>query len=318
MNVSIQRQIMKDLTLGVAYVGTRSSHLPFGRDVNYPVVTPTATINNVNARRPVPGFGAFLELDSDQDAQYDGMQLTWAYRVGTRVSVNGFYTFSKTLSSVQLHNNTTQGLAQNYSRLDLESGRADTDQRHVFTMSGHIEPDLYRGDNRILKAIINGWSVSPILRIRSGRPFTVTNSNVDANLDGVAADRARLIGNPFLDNPTPERWFNIFAFAQNPNNITGVAFEGTAARNLLTGPGYKAVDLALSRDFRFGERFKLRLRAEGTNILNIANYDQPFAGVPVASLIGAPNNDFGRITGAGAMRRLQFGARLTFLEWASV
>ncbi len=308
-NVSIQRQITRDLTLGAAYVGTLSSHLPFGRDVNYPVLTPTATTgDNIRLRRPNPLFGAVLLLDSDQDASYHGMQLTGAYRLGKSVTLNGFYTLSKTLSSVQLHNNTTQGLAQNYSRLELENGRADTDQRHVFNISGHIEPDFYRGSNNVLKAIINGWSLSPILKIRSGRPFTVTNGNVDANLDGVATDRARLIGNPFLDNPTADMWFNIAAFAQNPI-VTGAATEGTSARNLLTGPGYKALDLALSRDFRFGERFKLRVRAEGTNIFNMVNYDQPNASTPANV---ATSTTFGRITSAGAMRRLQFGARMTF------
>lgn len=307
-NVSIQREIIRDLVVGAAYVGTRASNLPFGRDVNYPVLTPTATTGNITSRRPNPAFGAVLLLDSDQSASYDGMQLTGAYRLSRRVSINAFYTLSKTLSSVQLHNNTTQGLAQNYSRLELEKGRADTDQRHVFTMSGHFEPDFYWGDNRIMKAIINGWSLSPILRIRSGRPFTVTNGNVDANLDGVATDRARLIGDPHLDNPTADMWFNINAFAQNPI-VTGVATEGNAARNLLTGPGYKVVDLALSRDFRFGERFKLRLRAEGTNIFNWVNYDQPNASTPANV---ATSTTFGRITSAGPMRRLQFGVRLTF------
>jgi hypothetical protein len=236
------------------------------------------------------------------------MQLTGAYRLGKRLSVNGFYTLSKTRSSVQLHNNTTQGLAQNYSKLEFEEGRADTDQRHVFTMSGHFEPDFYRGENKVMKAIINGWSLSPILRIRSGRPFTVTNGNVDANLDGVSTDRARLIGDPHLDNPTADMWFNINAFAQNPI-VTGVATDGNSARNLLTGPGYKAVDLALSRNFRFGERIKLRFRAEGTNIFNWVNYDLPNASTPANV---ATSTTFGRITSAGAMRRLQFGLRLTF------
>ena len=307
-NISIQREIVRNLTVGAAYVGTRSSHLPFGRDVNYPVLTPTAGTGNITARRPNPAFGAVLVLDSDQNASYDAMQLTWAYRLGKRISLDGFYTLSKTLSSVELHNNTTQGLAQNYSRLDLDKGRADTDQRHVFTMSGHFEPDFYRGDNSVLKGIINGWSISPIIRIRSGRPFTVTNGNVDANLDGVATDRARLIGDPHLAHPTPDMWFNILAFAQNPI-VTGVATEGTAARNLLTGPGYQAVDLALSRDFRFGERYKLRLRAEGTNVFNNVNLDQPNGSTPANP---ATSTTFGRITSAGAMRRLQFGARFTF------
>ncbi|HEY8559244.1 MAG TPA: carboxypeptidase regulatory-like domain-containing protein [Pyrinomonadaceae bacterium] len=307
-NVSIQRQLLKGLTVGAAYVGTLSGNLPFGRDVNYPVLTPTATTGNVLSRRPNPLFGAVTVLDSDQEASYHAMQLTGAYRLGSRITFNGFYTLSKTLSTVQLHNNTTQGLAQNYSKLYLEKGRADTDQRHVFAMSMNFRPDFYKGDNKILKGIVNGWSVSPIVRIRSGRPFTVTNGNVDANLDGTTNDRAQVIGDPHLDNPTADRWFNIDAFRRNLA-VTGVATEGNSPRNFLTGPGYRAVDLALSRDLRFGERFKVQLRGEGTNIFNNVNYDLPNASAPAN--IASPGN-FGRITSAGPMRRLQFGIRLTF------
>ncbi|MEQ1606296.1 MAG: carboxypeptidase regulatory-like domain-containing protein [Pyrinomonadaceae bacterium] len=310
MNVSLQRQIAKDLTLGAAYVGTLSGGLPFGRDINYPVLTPTATSvgSNILSRRPNPLFGAVTLLQSDQHASYHAMQLTSAYRMAKRFTMNAYYTFSKTLSSVQLHNNTTQGLAQNYSRLDLEKGRADTDQRHVFSMSINFQPDYYEGSNKVLSAILNGWSISPIVKMRSGRPFTVTNANVDANLDGVTNDRAQLIGDPHIDNPTAARWFNTAAFARNLV-VTGVATNGTAARNLLTGPGFQSVDLGLSRDFRFGERIKVRFRAEGTNIFNNVNYDQPNASVPAA---GTTSTTFGVISGAGAMRKLQFGARLTF------
>ncbi|HEV7700357.1 MAG TPA: carboxypeptidase regulatory-like domain-containing protein [Pyrinomonadaceae bacterium] len=309
-NFSIQRQVTKDLTLGVAYVGTMSKNLPLGRDVNYPVLTATATTGNVNARRPNPAFGAVTVLGSDQEATYHAMQLTGNWRLGKYVTANGFYTFSKTLSSAELHNNTTQGLAQNYTRLDLEKGRADTDQRHIFSMSMNFQPDFYKGSNRIARGILNGWSLAPIIKVRSGRPFTITNGGVDANLDGVGTtDRAQLIGNPFISNPTPDRWFNIAAFARNTPVGAGVAVEGNSARNLLSGPGYRAVDLALSRDVRFGERIKVRFRAEGTNIFNNVNLDQPNSTAPANP--ASPGN-FGRITSAGSMRKLNFGARLTF------
>lgn len=85
----------------------------------------------------------------------------------------------------------------------------------VFSMSFNFQPDFYNGSNRVVKGILNGWSISPIVKIRSGRPFTVTNGGVDANLDGVATDRARLIGDPYLASPTAARWFNTAAFAQN-------------------------------------------------------------------------------------------------------
>jgi hypothetical protein len=310
MNVSIQRQLTKDLVVGAAYVGTESRNLPFGRDVNYPVLTTTATTAGANilARRPNPLFGAVLLLQSDQSANYHGLQLTTAMRMNHHVSFNGFYTYSKTLSSVELYNSTTQGLAQNYSNLSEDKGAGDTDQRHVFSMSMNFKPDFYGGKNRLARGLLNGWSISPIIKLRSGLPFSITNGNVDANLDGVNTDRAQLVGDPHLANPTAAAWFNTAAFAQN-RVVTGVATEGNSARNLLYGPGYHVVDLAVTRDIRLGERYKVSLRAEGTNVFNLVNLGTPGNSVPAA---GSTSATFGVITSASSMRKLQFGARFTF------
>lgn len=308
MNFSVQRQITDQLTVGAAYIRSAARNLPFARDVNYPVVNATASNvgSNILARRPNPAFGAVTFLDSDQNADYEGLQITSSLRFNKLFSYNGFYTLSKTTSSVQLHNNTVTGLAQNFSNLDGDKGAADTDQRHVFSMSFNFQPDFYNGSNRALKAILNGWSISPIVKLRSGRPFTVTNGGVDANLDGNTNDRARLVGDPYLANPTAAQWFNTAAFAHNPI-VVGVATDGTSPRNFLYGPGFRVVDLALSRDFRFGERFRLRLRGEGTNIFNIVNLGQPNA-----SRSSGTSTTFGTITDGGAMRILQFGARFSF------
>jgi len=144
--------------------------------------------------------------------------------------------------------------------------------------------------------------------MRSGLPFTITNGNVDANLDGVGTDRAQLVGDPHLAHPTAQQWFNTAAFAQN-KIVTGVATEGNSARNLLYGPSYHVVDLAITRDIRLGERYKVSLRAEGTNVFNLVNLGQPGNSVPAA---GSTSASFGVITSASAMRKLQFGARFTF------
>jgi outer membrane receptor protein involved in Fe transport len=311
MNVSVQRQVTKDMIVGAAYVGTRSNNLPFARDVNYPVLNATATSAGANilARRPNPLFGAVLLLQSDQSATYDGLQITSAMRMSHHVTFNAFYTYSKTLSTAELYNSTTQGLAENYSKLGLEKGAGDSDQRHVFSASFTYQPDYFsKNDNAVLRHVFNGWSFSPIIKIRSGLPFSVTNGNVDANLDGSTNDRAQLVGDPHLDHPTAQQWFNIAAFAQN-KVVTGVATDGNSARNLLYGPGYKTVDLAISRDFSLTERVKLRFRAEATNAFNHPNLGQPGASVPAA---GTTSSSFGVISSAGSMRKMQFGLRLTF------
>jgi hypothetical protein len=309
MNLSVQREIVKNLTVSAAYVGTLSRDLPFARDINYPVITSTATAAgaNVLSRRPNPAFGAILLLNSDQTASYHGLQITSALRMSHHVTFNAFYTYSHTRDSVQLQNNTTQGLAQNYSNLPEDEGRADTDQHHVFAMSFNYQPDYYKGGNRFLRNIINGWSISPIIKLRSGLPFSVTNGNVDANLDGNTNDRAQLIGDPNIAHPTAAQWFNTAAFVQN-KVVTGVPTDGNSPRNLLDGPGYRDVDLAISRDFRLTERFRLRFRAEGTNIFNMVSLGQPGNSVPS----GATSTTFGVISSAGPMRKLQFGLRLSF------
>ena len=102
-------------------------------------------------------------------------------------------------------------------------------------------------------------------------------------------------------------WFNTAAFTQN-RVVTGVATDGNSPRNLLDGPGFRVVDLALSRDFGLGGGRRLTFRAEGTNVFNIVNLGQPGNAVPS----GATSTTFGVIRTANAMRRLQLGVRLTF------
>jgi len=320
LNFSVQRQVTRDISVTAAYVGTLGHNLPFDRDVNYPVLNSTATSSGANilARRPNPAFGAVRFLSSNQTAAYHGLQINSVMRMSHHLSFNAFYTYSKTLSSAELHNNTTQGGAQNFSNMAEERGRADTDQRHVFTASFNYEPDYYTGGNAVLRNVLNGWTLSPIIKLRSGIPFTITNGNVDANLDGNTNDRAQLVGDPFHGTCTlsdgttaPVRtqncWFNTSAFAQN-KVVTGVATDGNSPRNFLDAPGYRDVDLAISREFRLSERFRLKFRAEGTNAFNMVSWGTPGASVPS----GASSTTFAVVRSASPMRKVQFGLRLTY------
>ena len=132
------------------------------------------------------------------------------------------------------------------------------------------ELDYYNGSNGVLRGILNGWTLSPIIKIRSGLPFTVTNGSVDANLDLNTNDRAQQVGDPHIDNPAAEQWFNTAAFVQN-KVVTGVAIDGNTPRNSLEGPGFRVVDLALSRSFRLPRNMRLTFRAEATNAFNVVN-----------------------------------------------
>lgn len=75
----------------------------------------------------------------------------------------------------------------------------------------------------MLRQILNGWTVSPIVNLASGLPFTV-GSGRDNNLDANSNDRANVTGNPFLD---PDR-ARAQAVAMWFNTAAGLAATGAA------------------------------------------------------------------------------------------
>jgi len=160
---------------------------------------------------------------------------------------------------------------------------------------------------------LNGWTLSPIVTLSSGLPFTI-QSGRDNNFDGNNNDRANLVGDPYLDPDRDRaqavaRWFNTAAFAQN-----AIGTDGNTARNFLDAPGIRNVDLGIFRKVALRERTALEFRAEFTNFFNLVSLNSPgqtsSVGAPPAATLTSPN--FGQITTARDMRQLQLGLRLTF------
>jgi hypothetical protein len=322
-NLSVQRQVTSNLTVSAAYVGNLTHDLPFAQDINAPATGSLAPAcaktdgANIVARRPIdnpgaatcaaPGspFGTVLLVQSNQTASYNGLQATAQLRLTHGLMLYSFYTFSHTFDSVQLDNTTTQGGAEDMTNLRLERGPADFDLRHQFVTALVWRLNYYNGHHLLARNVINGWTISPIINIHSGFPFTVLDGK-DANLTGnSAAERAQLVPgqNPVLSNRTAAQWFNTAAFSLNPA-VNGISVNGNSGRNMLRGPTFKDMDLAVSRDFAFKEHLNLQLRADAYNVFNIVSLNPPGATVGTAT--------FGVITSASAMRQLQLGLRFTF------
>jgi hypothetical protein len=285
-------------------VGSLGRKLPFNRDLNYPIYGPGATAGNVNSRRPIqPNVLAVIgELNSIMNTAYHGLQVTVDKRMSRNFLVKGYYTFSKSLEGARMQNDTTAGGAQNMNNLAAERGRTDNDRRHNMVASVVWQIDYFSGVPA-LRHVLNDWTVSSIVSLRSGRPFTVT-SGTDRNLDGSNNDRANLIGDPRLhpDRPRSEttaRWFDPTAFMPAP-----LGQDGNSGRNILDGPGLRNVDLAIFRDFRLTEGLRLQFRGEMTNAFNLVNLEEPTSALNSSAV--------GTIRTARDMRETQLGLRLFF------
>ena len=144
-----------------------------------------------------------------------------------------------------------------------------------------------------------------IVTLQTGAPYTVS-TGVDNSYSGIGQDRVDIIGDPELsgDRSRGEEiaaWFNKAAFRDNAPGTFG-----TLGRNTMQGPGLATFDASLFKAFRMPwlEGHRLEFRAEGFNVLNRVNLNNPNA-TRSSSL-------FGQVTGAGDPRILQLGLRYAF------
>ena len=181
----------------------------------------------------------------------------------------------------------------------LERDYSTGDIPHVFVASGVWNlPSFGRGP---LGMLASNWMVSTVVTLQSGMPFPVTQTTNFNAFAGFGTQRPNLIGDPTLpeDERTPAKWFNTAAFAVAPQFTVG-----DASRNPVRGPGYRNVDLAISRRLPLTGPSTLELRAEAFNLLNHPPFGNPNGVLGSAS--------FGSIFSAGDPRVVQLAVKYGF------
>src|SRR5262249_23525428 len=135
------------------------------------------------------------------------------------------------------------------------------DMRHRFTTA-------------YVYTIARNTEVQGIVTAQSGQPFTpllrFDNSNT-GNTGGVFGnDRPNVLRDPHLDRRSPDRWFDVSAFAV-PRQYS----FGSAGRNIVQGPGLFSFDVAVARRFTIRERLRLAGELQFFNLFNRAQFDLP-------------------------------------------
>jgi Carboxypeptidase regulatory-like domain/TonB dependent receptor len=154
---------------------------------------------------------------------------------------------------------------------------------------------------RWMRAFGRNWTASAFLTLQSGMPVAVTQATNHNAFAGFGIQRPNLVGTPTLPaaQRSTDRWFDTSAFAEAP-----VFTLGSASRNPVRGPGYRNLDVGLTRLVPLGRRASLDVRLEAFNVTNT-----PALGSP-NGVFGSPA--FGRITTAGDPRVLQLAAKIRF------
>ena len=303
-NVFIQRQLMNDITLDVGYVGSANRN-----QIGYVgwnnALTPAPAGTPVDPRRRLASSGFTGNLDGGSNvfaSEYNALEVKMTKRFSKGVSVLGNYTWAKTMDD--------QSSLSEAKYQDMFNRRADWspssyDIRHAFKVGYVYDLPFGKGRtygaswNGFTNAMFGGWALEGIIQIQTGRPLNIT-SGQDTAHTGKYIGRTNVNADPTLpmDQRSIYKWFNTSAFSMPINSY------GNSGANTVRADGKVAADVSVAKKFKFMERQSVEFRTEFYNMPNVINFGNPDTNLSSAT--------FGKITGAGGARQIQFALRYAF------
>lgn len=317
-SLELQYDVGFQTVASVGYQGTLSRNNFFHENPN---AAPAAMGFALN---PQIGGGDLWGVDGH--ANYNAMLAELNHRFDRQFSADAQYSWSKCMD-------TSSGpyFEQPYPyNLGLDYGRCDYNVQNAFKLYGLWQPIFFRGSNAWLEKVAGGWSLSGIFNIHSGFPWNPV-VNFGGSLYCGTCGYSTLFPAAYLGGAGNSTTNDAFKTGSNYpkggqayfSTPTFTAYSGTnfgnsvpqspgVARNSLNGPGYKDVDLTLSKAFGLpkvpvlGENARFEFRIDAYNLFNNLNF-KPGS---ISNNVAAAN--FGQATQALAGRIVTLGARFSF------
>ena len=312
-SLALQQQLGSQWAAQVSYVGNGTRKAYLLRDANSPVYIPGASTSTtgLNSRRPYQptpdtyAFGSIAELTPAGNSSYNALQIILTRRFAHNFSLSANYVWSKTIDFVSADPGSLSGTSlvdNNDINRDRGLSTLDVPQRFVASYLW-TTPVIHRW-GFVGREALSGWQLNGITTLSTGSPFNVT-SGVDSNLDGSTNDRPNVTGDPRMPGARSrsakiQGFFNTAAFSPVP---AGVPY-GNTPRDLLVGPGFVNTDFSAFKNFPVWNEHNLQFRGELFNLFNNVNLNNPNG--------TRSSSQFGKITGSGSPRIVQFSLRYSF------
>jgi Carboxypeptidase regulatory-like domain len=330
-SMNLQAQLAKSTILELGYIGSRGDHLivlnlpnqaQYASPSNPIRGVTTNTIANITQRLPVLGFGpsTYDQIESSAQSWYNALEASLTHRFNNGLQFLASYTWAKDLSDAVggVSNITAGSLLGNQLDPAHSYGPDDFIRPQRFVFSGAYKfSGLPSGHAWVADATRN-WTLSGVLTLQDGHPLTITGLNSN-NVLGITSDFAELNG-----TCTPHQYVNPGSVRNKVNNYIntscftstypvvgsdGIATGfGNSTPGILSGPGQKNVDAALSRSFGVkwpSDEASIEFRLEAFNLFNTPQFSDPVTAQNEAT--------FGEIqTSAVAPRILQTAVKINF------
>jgi len=299
----IQRSLPAKIVVEADYLGSGGHHLVSIANINR---FAGDLLNGGVFHGSNPSFASINIAQTGSNSVYHGSTLSVRKQMSQGITFQAAYSYSKVIAESEDEQGVTSFSDVNNRRIDRSV--ASFDVPHRLSFNGYWDvPFLHACSSWYCKAA-GGWQLSGYGIFEKGLPFSVNTSaaypNGDYNADGTALDRpnapiaaiqsAGFSQNQFLNG--------IFTASQFP--VPALGTNGNLGRNTFRGPGFERIDMALTKNFRFTERFNLRFRMQAFNALNHTNLNAPSGSLT--------SNTFGKSTGSSIPRQLSASLLLRF------
>jgi hypothetical protein len=330
-SLSVERELARNTTLEVNYIGNKGSRLLSRQNINQalPLINPSACyVDPVPAsclpvnRRPYPNFVTYIDSTWIGHSNYNALDVKFEHRSGQ---------FAMTSAGAEAQG--WNGYLNNHNP-ELDYGRSDFNVGQRFVTSLVYDLPVGRGKqfasniNSAVNAVIGGWETSAVATFQQGFPVTIqcydygVASNNPTDFIGGLLDIATGGGINRCDqvgDPKKLKWtHSVAASAANQAlfaHSTPGTF-GTEARNAVTSPGIENFVLGFYKNTDITEHAKFQLRFEAFNVFNHpqfdANPESGFGGGGAAVQVTWDSGQLGLITAADSGRILQISGKFIF------
>lgn len=270
---------------------------------------------------------------------YNGAFVSLTARDWHGITARSNFTWSRSLGTGDTTQATSSTSVPNPFDLHYGYGPQSFDYRFLYNLSMVYQPPYFKGQHGIVGHLLGGWAIAPLFTANSGAPLLVRNFSSSCQSAwgevscvttlGTTGENAVLTGpytggnsanygvsssttvasagnaskkgtgiNLFAD---PNAAYNMFRYALPTDTNSG---GGGVIRNL---PGWD-LDVTVTKDVTFRERFGMMLIVQSTNVLNHVVLSAPNLA------LGSPTT-FGVITASATSyspRQMEFGLRFHF------
>ena len=298
-NVTVEREVFADISVSLAYVGTRT-------DGGYADVNANYAESGGNTKRHLfaqAGTAAILEWGSITRSRYNSLQMAVNRPFKNGLLLKGAYTWSKAMNETDEDGWATKVWSQP-SQMDAQ------------LRQGGLRPDAHLPDGVRLRAAVcegraRAWSAgwrrtgrsTALSSAFSGTPFTIAGDNTALNQQGGQQTIQQIGEIARLGDAGPDApFYDPAAFAQPGNRW------GNTGRNFLRGPKQWNLDLAVFKGVNFGGRYRVEFRAQAINVLNHTRWGNPVTGFTDPNFLRIRTNE----AGGNIPRKVQLGLRFQF------